>query len=270
MKIHRSSATAPAGLPAGRILIGVVHLPPLPGAPQWAGRFEELLGHAVRDAVAYARGGADAVIIENFGDIPFTKDAVPPETVAAMAAAGRAVRAAIPLPIGFNVLRNDARAALALCASCGGSFIRVNVHCGAMVTDQGVIEGRAFETLRLRRQLAPDVQIFADVHVKHAAPLAPLPIEIAARDTLERGLADALIISGTGTGTATDLSEVERVRAACPKARILIGSGITAASVADYLRAADGVIVGSSLKRNGRLRDLVDARRVAALRRAMK
>lgn len=251
-------------------MVGVVHLPPLPGSPRWDGDFGRVVEHAVRDAIAYDRGGADAVIVENFGDVPFTKDAVPPETVAAMAAAGRAVRAAVALPLGFNVLRNDARAALALCAACDGSFIRVNVHCGAMVTDQGVIEGRAFETLRLRRQLAPDAQIFADVHVKHAAPLALLPIEIAARDTLERGLADALIVSGTGTGTTTDPRDVERVRAACPQARILIGSGITAASVADYLRVADGVIVGSSLKRNGTLHDRVDARRVAALRRAMR
>jgi membrane complex biogenesis BtpA family protein len=267
MKAHRSGRLLAAGLPTGKILVGVVHLPPLPGSPRWAGDFEGVVGHAVRDALAYARGGADAVIIENFGDVPFTKDAVPPETVAAMAAAGRAVRAAVALPIGFNVLRNDARAALALCAACDGSFIRVNVHCGAMVTDQGVIQGRAFETLRLRQQLAPRVQILADVHVKHAAPLAPLPIEIAARDTLERGLADALIISGTGTGTATDLRDVERVRAACPRARIFIGSGINAESAADYLKVADGIIVGTSLKRGGNVRDGVDRQRVKVMAR---
>lgn len=255
--------------PGCKMLVGVIHLPPLPGSPRWDGRFKAVLDSARRDALAYVRGGADAVIVENFGDVPFTKDSVPPETVAAMAAAGCAVREAVKLPLGFNVLRNDARAALALCAAGGGSFIRVNVHCGAMLTDQGVIEGRASETLRLRRQLCPDVRIFADVHVKHAAPLAPLPIQIAARDTLERGLADALIVSGTGTGVATDVRDVERVRAACPGARIFIGSGIVAASVADYLRLADGVIVGSSLKRNGEVQAPVDARRVAALRRAI-
>lgn len=226
---------------------------------------EAVLDRAVRDATAYERGGVHAVFAENFGDAPFTKDAVPPETVAAMATAGRAIRDAIRLPVGFNVLRNDARTALALCSACGGSFIRVNVHCGAMVTDQGVIEGKAFETLRLRSRLCPEARIFADVHVKHAAPLAPLPIEIAARDTLDRGLADGLILSGIGTGQATDLRDVERVRVACPNDRLFIGSGVTADTAADYLKLADGIIVGTSLKRGGNVRETVDVKRVTAL-----
>jgi membrane complex biogenesis BtpA family protein len=255
--------------PRRKLFIGVVHLLPLPGSPRWAGDFDAVIDHATADARAYAAGGAGAVIVENFGDVPFTRRAVPPETIAAMAAAGRAVRAAVRLPLGFNVLRNDARAALALCAACGGSFIRVNVHTGAMLTDQGVIEGDAFDTLRVRRLLCPRALILADVHVKHATPLAPQPIEIAARDTLERGLADALIVSGTGTGTAADLDDVARVRDACPSARILVGSGTTAANVRRYLRQADGVIVGTALKRPGGVHQPVDRKRVAALARAM-
>lgn len=251
-------------------MIGVIHLAPLPGSPRWAGSMKGVLRRAVGDAVAYAKGGADAVFVENFGDVPFTKGPVPAETLAAMTAAGCAVREAIELPVGFNVLRNDAQAALALCVACEGSFIRVNVHCGAMLTDQGVIEGDAFHTLRRRRELGTTAAIFADVQVKHAVPLAPMPIEIAARDTWERGLADGLIVSGTGTGMATALADVEKVRRACPGARILIGSGISAESVGDYLRFADGVIVGSSLKREGRVGNAVDVRRVAAMRRRMR
>src|SRR5262249_15073629 len=155
-----------------------------------------LIEFAVHDARAYERGGAHALFIENFGDVPFTKGHVGPETIAAMAAAGRAIREAVKLPVGFNVLRNDACAALALCAACGGSFIRVNVHTGAMLTDQGLIEGNAYETLRYRQRICPEAAIFADVHVKHAVPLGDWTIEDSARDTVERGLADALIISG--------------------------------------------------------------------------
>ena len=252
------------------LFIGVVHLRPLPGSPRFDGSVEGVLRDAVADAKAYEKGGADAVIVENFGDVPFTKGSVSHETIAAMAVAGRAVRDAIRLPIGFNVLRNDGHAALALCAACGGSFIRVNILSGAMVTDQGIIEGQAYAIARLRRALCPAVGILADVHVKHAALLAAMSIEISARDTLERGLADALVVSGTGTGVATDLGDVERVRRACPGARILIGSGITAANATDYLRHADGLIVGSSLKKNGRLEALVDEKRVAALKKAIR
>ena len=250
-----------------KVLIGVVHLLPLPGSPRCKGDIEEMIKFAVTDAQAYERGGVHAIFIENFGDVPFTKSKVGPETIAAMTAAGRAVRAAVKVPIGFNVLRNDACAALALCAACGGSFIRVNIHTGAMLTDQGLIEGDAYETVRYRDRICPGVQIFADVHVKHAVPLGDWPIEEAARDTQERGLADALIVSGTGTGEAADVSDLERVRRACPSAKILLGSGVRVENVQDYAANADGYIVGSSLKMGGKLANPVDAKRVAALAR---
>ncbi|MEI9863306.1 MAG: BtpA/SgcQ family protein [Limisphaerales bacterium] len=252
-----------------KVLIGVVHLKPLPGSPRHRQTMADIIKFAVADAVAYERGGAHAVFIENFGDVPFTKTNVAPETIAAMTAAGCAVRAALKLPIGFNVLRNDARAALALSAACGGDFIRVNVHSGAMLTDQGIIEGDAYNTLRYRETVAPNTQIFADVHVKHAVPLGDWSLEDAANDTLERGLADALIVSGVGTGKAADIGDVERVRQACPHAKILLGSGVNAGNVKDFLRIADGVIVGSSLKKDGKLANPVDAKRVAALVKAI-
>ena len=253
-----------------KLLIGVVHLQPLPGAPRWRGDMESVIEFAVNDARAYERGGAHAVFIENFGDVPFTKGSIAPETLAAMAAAGRAIRQTVDLPIGFNVLRNDARAALALCAVCDGAFIRVNVHTGAMLTDQGLIEGNAYETLRYRQRVCPGAQIFADVHVKHAVPLGNWSIEDAARDTVERGLADALIVSGAGTGLQADLADVERVRRTAPTTRILLGSGTTLANVRAFLPAADGFIVGSSLKLGGRLSSPIDPKRVAALVRALR
>jgi hypothetical protein len=253
-----------------KVLIGVVHLLPLPGSPRWRGNLTANIKSAVADARAYEQGDAHAIFIENFGDVPFTKSSVGPETIAAMSAIGCAVRDAVKIPIGFNVLRNDARAALALCASCGGSFIRVNVLSSAMVTDQGIIEGDAFSTLRYRQTVSPGAQIFADVHVKHAVPLGNSSLEDSAHDTLDRGLADALIISGVGTGQAADPEDVRRVRAACPSARILLGSGVTCENAHQFLSFADGFIVGSSLKKGGKLANPVDTKRVAALARVMK
>ena len=148
--------------------------------------------------------------------------------------------------------------------------MRVNVHTGAMLTDQGLIEGDAYHTLRYRDRVCPGAEIFADVHVKHAVPLGDWSIEDSAHDTVERGLADALIVSGVGTGQAADIADVERVRTACPGAKLLLGSGVTLGNVRDYLRLADGVIVGSSLKRDGKLANPVDAKRVAAMVKAMR
>lgn len=226
---------------------------------------------AVADARAYEQGGADAVVIENFGDIPFTRARVPAETCAGMAVAGAAVRAAVHLPMGFNVLRNDPMTGLGLCAACDGAFIRVNVHSGAMITDQGVIEGNAFETTRKRRELGlKNVCIFSDVHVKHATTMGNLSLEDAARDTLDRGLADGLIISGVGTGHPTAVADLHTVRKSCPKAPVLLGSGVKLDNVETYLGLASGFIVGSSLKVDGKITNPVDPKRVTKLVNRMR
>ncbi|MEM7147322.1 MAG: BtpA/SgcQ family protein [Verrucomicrobiota bacterium] len=248
----------------GMRVIGVVHLAALPGAPGWGGEMGEVVDAALADARAYEAGGCDAVVIENFGDAPFTAGRVGPETVAAMAVVGRRVGRELGIPFGFNVLRNDALAALALCAACGGSFIRVNVHTGAMVTDQGLIEGNAFETVRRRDQWCPEVKLLADVMVKHAAPAVATTIERAAEETLGRGKADGLIVSGAATGEAVLMGDLERVRAACPEATILVGSGVDEGNVAGLLEYADGVIVGTSVKEGGVTVGAVDEGRVRA------
>src|SRR5437764_8017935 len=128
-------------------IVGMVHLLPLPGSPRWAGSLEEVLRRAVEDARALAEGGVDGVMVENFGDTPFYPEQVPPETVAAMTRAARAVVEAVGVPVGVNVLRNDAAAALGIAVAVGARFIRVNVHTGAMWTDQGLLQGRAHETI---------------------------------------------------------------------------------------------------------------------------
>lgn len=253
-----------------KLLIGVIHLPALPGAPNYSGDFEPIISRAVADAKAYEKGGADALVIENFGDAPFTNKSVAPETIASMARAGAAVRAATKLAIGYNVLRNDVRAALGLAAACDGSFVRVNIHTGTMITDQGLIEGQAYDTVRTRRQLCRGVQIWADVHVKHAVPLGDWALEDAARDTWERGAVDALIVSGVGTGHPASLDDVQTVRQACHEAPILIGSGFNLENASTLLPFINGAIVGSSLKRDGKLNNPVDPKKVEALRKVMK
>jgi hypothetical protein len=246
-------------------LVGMVHLLPLPGSPRFAGDFDTVIQHALLDAHALEEGGADGIIVENFGDAPFHKY-VEAHTTAAMAIVVREVVRAVSVPVGVNVLRNDAKAAMAIAATAGAQFIRVNVHTGAMVTDQGILEGRADETLRYRKILDAEVKIFADVFVKHAAPLGEQTLEQAAKDTAYRGLADALIVSGAGTGEATDLDDVRRVKAAVSDVPIFVGSGVNAGNVAEILSVADGVIVGTSLKVDGKVENPVDVERVRKLK----
>jgi hypothetical protein len=251
-----------------KVLLGMVHLLPLPGSPRWGGSLQAVLDAALTDAKALEGGGMDGCLVENYGDAPFTPGAVDPATVAAMAAVVAELRRASSLPLGVNVLKNDARAALAVAAATGASFIRVNIHVGAVVADQGIIQGDAYGTLRYRRLLAADVKIFADVLAKHGAPLAPVDVEQEARDAAYRGLADALIVSGKGTGEPTDLARLRAVRQAVPDRPVLVGSGATPETVRRLLEVADGIIVGTSIKRDGKLANPVDPGRVEALVRA--
>jgi membrane complex biogenesis BtpA family protein len=257
--------------PAKRpLLIGMVHLLPLPGSPDWGGSFAKVIELALRDADALSSAGFDALMVENFGDAPFRPDHADPETVAAMAVLVDRIRNQTSLPIGVNVLRNDALSALAIAAVTGAAFIRVNVHTGAMLTDQGWLTGRADETLRLRARLGAEVTVCADVLVKHA--VAPPGADIAelARDTALRGHADVLIVSGSATGAGTDPVHLAAVRDAVPETPLWIGSGLTPDNAHRLLRVADGAIVGTYLKAHGKTTSPVDVKRAQAIVEAAK
>jgi membrane complex biogenesis BtpA family protein len=256
------------GIP--KAVIGMVHLRALPGSPRWAGSMDEVAQAALHDARALADGGADAVLIENHGDMPFAAGRVDAGTVAGMAVVIAELRKAVPLPIGVNVLKTDALSALAVAAATGARFVRVNVHVGAVVADQGLLQSNAHDTLRYRRLLDADVKILADVQAKHGMPLAPVPIEQEARDCVSRALADALVVSGAATGEPTPMGDVKRVRGAVPEVPLLVGSGVTTETVAELLSVADGVIVGTALKRDGRLANPVDPERVRRLVQAAR
>jgi membrane complex biogenesis BtpA family protein len=255
------------GLPAHitYAVIGMVHLRALPGSPRWDGDMKGVVRAALEDARALAEGGADAVMVENHGDIPFTAGRVDAATVAGMAVAVAEIRRHVAIPVGVNVLKNDVRSALAVAAGTGARFVRVNVHVGAVAADQGIIQSEAHDSLRYRRLLGVDVAILADVQAKHGLPLAPMPIEQEARDCHARGLADALVVSGTATGEPTPMADLKRVRGAVPEALLLVGSGASPETVAELLAVADAVIVGTSIKRDGRLANPVDVERVRRL-----
>lgn len=248
---------------ARKPVIGMVHIPPLPGAPRYGGDFLAVRDAVLRDAEALVEGGIHGLLLENFGDVPFWPRRVPAATVACMSALAVEIKRQFNVPLGVNVLRNDGQSALAIAAAVGARFIRVNVLCGARVSDQGILEGIAAELLRDRVALgAAAVKLLADVNVKHSAPLALRPVEEEAEELVQRGGADGLIVSGAATGKPADPEELRRVRLAAQGAPVLVGSGLTADNVTEYLDFADGFIVGTFLKRNGIVTQPVDPQRV--------
>lgn len=244
-------------------IIGVVHLLPLPTSPRWGGSLKAVIDRAEQEAVALASGGVDGIIVENFFDAPFTKDQVDPSVISAMSLIVQRLMHMVTLPIGINVLRNDAQSAMAIATCTQAQFIRVNVLTGVMATDQGLIEGRAHELLRYRRELGSDVKILADVLVKHARPLSSPNLTVAVQDTIERGLADAIILSGWATGSPPDLEDLELAKAAANDTPVFIGSGADWENISTLMQAADGVITCTSLKRRGRRDQPVDPIRVS-------
>ena len=242
----------------------MVHLRPLPGSPLFRS-LDEVIEAAVADARAIAAGGCNGFVIENYGDRPFTRARVEGETIAAMTRVIAEVIREVRVPFGVNVLRNDPLSALAIAAATGAAFIRVNVHTGAMVTDQGIIEGDAYATLRKRAALAPDLLIFADYLVKHATPLG----EVSADDLRHRGLADAIIVTGAATGSPADPARLTALREVLPDAPLILGSGLTAENASSFAEA-DAAIVGTSIKRGGAVDAPVDPARVETIVRAFK
>jgi membrane complex biogenesis BtpA family protein len=248
----------------------MLHLMPLPGSPQYGGSVKSIQEMLLRDAEALATGGVHGLMIENFGDTPFYPDRVPAHVVAQITSLAGEVKRRFDLPLGINVLRNDGRSGLAVAHAVGADFIRVNVLCGARVTDQGIIQGIAHDLLRDRTILgAQNIKILADVDVKHSAPLAVRPIEDEVDDTIERGLADAVIVSGAGTGKATDPSHVQAVKRAAGDTPVLVGSGVSAKTIAALTPRCDGFIVGTAFKLDGKARNPVQVERVRELMRAL-
>jgi len=249
-------------IPTG--IIGMIHLKALPGAPGFAGNIDAIETSALADTTVLLAGGVDAILVENFGDVPFHKT-VNSVTIAAMTRIVRAIVELSDVPVGVNVLRNDAQAALSIATATGASFIRINVHIGAMLTDQGLIEGQAAETLRIREKFGSDVAILADVGVKHATPFdEKWTLEQEAKDAWFRGLADGLIISGGGTGSPTKSTDLERIHQAVPDAPLIVGSGVRQQNFSEYTLAT-ACIVGTAFKRDGIVENEVELKRVREL-----
>lgn len=256
-----------------RPVIGMVHCWPMPGAPAYTGYgMDVIVDNALRDARALVDGGCDAVIVENMWDIPFRAGPhVQPESIAAHAVVARAVRDAISVPLGINLVHNGGVALLGIAVASGASFIRVCMFTGAGVWDNGTIdEGCAADLMRRRKELhAEHIKILADVDKKHSVRFPGIDLATHIEWTTFFG-ADALIVSGRMTGDAPALEKVREARRHAQDTPILLGSGTDASNIGAFLQVADGVIVGSSVKEDGDICRPVDPARVRAFVQAAR
>jgi membrane complex biogenesis BtpA family protein len=258
--------------PVRKPIIGVIHLPPLPGAPRYAGAaMRDIYATAATDARTLAGGGIDGIIVENASDMPFARpEDIGPETVAALTAACIEVRSTVETPIGITCVANGVIPALAVAKAVGARWVRANQWVNAYVANEGFLNGPAPQAMRYRARIgAGDVRIFADVHVKFGAHAITADRSIAEQATdAEWFDADVLIATGTRTGSPTSPREVEEVRSGT-SFPVIVGSGLAPEQVAELFAVADGAIVGQWLKRDGRWWNPVDPARVEKLMAAV-
>jgi membrane complex biogenesis BtpA family protein len=250
-------------------VIGMFHLPPLPGSPNWSGSLVELNEQVLADFDALSQGGVHGILVENFGDAPFTKNKVHPLTVSMITRVVQYCKTNFDIPIGINVLRNDWEAALSIAAATDASFIRINILSGAFATDQGIIEGNAYECLRFRRQLELELDrkilIFADVNTKHGTPLHQQSLAATTDDLVKRIGPDGLIVTGSSTGIPPDEKDVKEVKEHSGGIPVFVGSGVNPGNIRKFITHTSGFIVGTYFKKDGVIKNKVDPLRVETL-----
>jgi len=251
-----------------KVIIGMVHLKPLPGAPLWNGDFNSLIDRAIKDAKNLEEGGVHGIIVENYGDKPFLPRVKAPETISAMAIVVNEIRKEVSIPVGVNLLRNSAIEAAAIAYVCGAKFIRVNVFVETIYTDSGIIRPIAPSLLRYINKIRAEIGIFADINVKHGVPIAKRNLEDIVLDAFERGLASCVILTGKRTGKPPEIETLKQIYES-KFGPVLIGSGLRVDNI-DILKYADGAIVGTYFKEHGKTENGVDIERVKKFISALK
>jgi membrane complex biogenesis BtpA family protein len=239
-------------------VIGVTHLLPLPGSPKYDGMpVRDVAANAVEETKVMVDNGVNAIIFENFHDMPFLKE-VGPETTAAMTFIGQTLKEKFSIPLGICLLQADGIGAIAIAKAIELTFIRAPYYTETYVVDTGLIDSIAGKLQRFKTFLKCNAYVLADVHIKHAFPLLQRPIEQSAEDTLGRGLADAIIVTGLKTGGETNPEDIKRVRNALPDAPLIVGSGVSVENVQQYLPYVDGIIISTGFRKNKALDEKMD------------
>ena len=247
-----------------KAMIGMVHVGALPGTPNAADAIASLVSQAVAEARVIADAGFDAVMVENMHDTPYVHgDRLGPEIVAAMTRVAAAVREAVEIPLGIQILSGGNRHALATAHAVGGAFIRCENFVFSHVADEGLLpEAEAGPLLRYRKQIGAEaIGVLCDIKKKHAshAITADLLIGEVAEAAVFFG-ADALIVTGQATGQPTSVTDVAQVRGAVT-VPVLVGSGVCPEAVGPLFEYADALIVGSFIKHDGNWQNAVDPAR---------
>ena len=244
-------------------VIGVIHVGALPGTPRGVMSVAELVTQATEEARVYKECGVDGVIIENMHDVPYLKGEVGPEIVAAMAIIGSEVKTECGLPMGVQILAGANIEAMAVAHTAALDFVRAEGYAYAHVADEGIIEASAAKLLRYRKMIGAErVQVWTDVKKKHSAHAITADVSLGqTAETVEFMGADCVIVTGSVTGEAPKVADVQEAKSHC-HLPVFLGSGISERNIEQFYDEADGFIIGSAFKFDGLWSNTVDPNRV--------
>lgn len=246
-----------------KVAIGMIHVLPLPGSPMYDGDMDKIIQQAIKEAKIYADSGIDSIIVENMHDSPYLAGEVYDETARTMIKICESVKDVFKRPIGIQILDSANIQAIDVAKKAGLDFIRAGGFVFGYMANSGYIKASAGELLRHRKKIgAENIKIFADVKKKHAAHAITADVDIVQTALeAEHCRADGVIVTGKFTGLESDVKEVKDVKKAV-NIPVLIGSGITTENIDKYIDYADGFIVGSYFKENGKWYNTVNSDKV--------
>lgn len=245
-----------------KFLAAMIAVLPLPGSPLYDGDDQRVIDQALADVAVYKATDVDSLLFENDHDLPYIQPPLDEKGIALMTKIVKEARAEFNGPIGVQMLEAANITSLEIAAEADLDYIRVEAFVFAHVGGSGIINGSAGKILRRRRELgAEHVKVFADVKKKHGSH--SLTIDLDIKDEIRQAeffMADGVIVTSQFTGINPDKHDLVKAKEATGLP-VLIGSGMTAENVPEYLPLADGFIVGSYFRKNGRfLEELIPER----------
>jgi len=254
-----------------KFLGAMIAVQPLPGAPRYAGNDKQIVAQALSDLRHYLAAGADAVVLENSHDLPYIKPPLPARAVQVMKRVACELRSRFDGPIGLQMLEAANETALEIAHEADLDFLRVEGYVFAHVGGAGLIEGCAGKILRRRKDLRCEhIKVFGDVKKKHCSHALTGDLDIL--DEVKQAeffLVDGVIVTGARTSEPPSVAELRRVKKSA-RVPVLIGSGMTPENLKSYFPFADGFIVGSTFRQDGRFLGALEPKRLDAFMRVFR
>ena len=248
---------------APKFLAAMVAVLPLPGSPLYGGNDQEAIDQALADLEVYKMAGVDSIIFENDHDLPYIQPPLDKKGIALMTDIVKEARERFDGPIGIQMLEAANITSLEIAAEADLDYIRVEAFVFAHVGGSGIINGSAGKILRRRKELqAEHIKVFADVKKKHGSH--SLTIDLDIQDEIMQAeffLVDGVIVTSQFTGKNPNKNDLIKAKSVT-KLPVLIGSGMTAENIQEYLALADGFIVGSYFRKDGKFLEKLEPERL--------